>query len=131
MKSPQAPLLRFCFIGPSPKSYLIEYIHLNRNDRNREYSFENLNLMELRAYDPHVIVIDEYFNDRDYSTIIQSIKRNFKGAKIYLLSPQYAGYQGIFQSLNHKNHYYSNFSIDIINHINSLSDDRTDYLEAS
>ena len=123
---------KFCFISDSEQSYLIDYINLSRDDLNIDFSFKNINLLELKIYDPNIIVIDQYFNEDDFSTIINSIKLNFKQAKIYFLSPEYTNYNGVIQSLNNKNHFYSNFSVDILNHINSYPDsNRNNYLEAS
>ncbi|PCJ28359.1 MAG: hypothetical protein COA97_01650 [Flavobacteriales bacterium] len=110
---------------------MVDYINLSRSDVNLDFSFDNLNLLELKIFDPNIIVIDQYFNESDYNSIINSIKLNFKHAKIYFLSPKYANYNGVIQSLNHKNHYYSNFSVDILNHINSSSNSNNRYLEAS
>ncbi|MBL4667684.1 MAG: hypothetical protein JKY30_00260 [Flavobacteriales bacterium] len=124
---------KFCFISNSDQSYLIDYINLSRSDMNIDFSFENLNLTELKNYAPNIIVIDQYFIDTNFDSIINSIKLNFKQAKIYFLSPEYADYNGIIQSLNNPNHYYSNFSLDILNHINSITRESSnnDYLEAS
>ena len=123
---------KFCFISNSDQSYLIDYINLSRDDLSIDFSFKNLNLLELKIFDPSIIVIDQYFNDEDCSSIINSIKINFKQSKIYILSPKYSNYNGVIQSLNNKHHFYSNFSIDILNHINSNSDNNcNDYLEAS
>lgn len=124
---------KFCFISNSEQSYLTDYINLSRYDLNIDFSFKNLNLLELKIYDPSIIVIDQYFNEEDYKSIINSIKINFKKSKIYFLSPEYADYNGIIQSLNNPNHFYSNFSIDILNHINLIigNDNNLDYLEAS
>ena len=123
---------KFCFISNAEQSYLIDYINLSRDDINIDFSFKNLNLLELKIYNPSIIVIDQYFNDEDFGAIINSIKLNFKQAKIYFLSPEYVNYNGVIQSLNNKNHFYSNFSIDILNHINSYpGSNRNDYLEAS
>jgi hypothetical protein len=122
---------KFCFISHSEQSYLTNYIHLSRNDINKDFSFQNLNLLELKIYDPNIIVIDQYFSTEDFSSIMNSIKLNFKRAKIYFLSPEYSDYNGVIQSVNNKNHFYSNFSVDILNHINSLTDNNNGYLEAS
>jgi hypothetical protein len=124
---------KFCFISKSEQSYLTDYINLSRNDLIKDFSFENLNLLGLKIYEPDIIVIDQYFTE-DYNTsLISSIKLNFKKAKIYFLSPEYANHIGVIQSLNNKNHFYSNFSVDILNHINALLGDNSsnDYLEAS
>ena len=124
---------KFCFISKSEQSYLTDYINLSRNDLNKDFSFENINLLGLKIYDPDIIVIDQYFSEESNASLISSIKLNFKKAKIYFLSPEYANYNGVIQSLNNKNHFYSNFSVDILNHINALlgGDSSNDYLEAS
>jgi hypothetical protein len=123
---------KFCFISNTEQSYLTDYINLSRYDLNIDFSFKNLNLLELKIYEPNIIVIDQYFNAEDFSSIINSIKLNFKQAKIYFLSPEYSNYNGVIQSLNNKNHFYSNFSVDILNHINSSTKNNNNgYLEAS
>ncbi len=123
---------KFCFISNSNQSYLANYINLSPNDFNIDFAFDQLNLTELKSYDPNIIIIDQYFNDNNYSTIIKSIKMNFKNAKIYFLSPEYTNYNGVIQSMDNRNHYYSNFSVDILNHINSFTDNsRNGFLEAS
>ena len=121
--------LKFCFISNSNHSYLTDYIQLSQNDFSKDFSFENLNLSDLRDFNPNIIVIDEYFKSKDYSSIIESIKLNFKHTIIYFLSPEYANYKSIIQSVNHKKHFYSNFSIDVLTQINE-SFGRS-YLEAS
>ncbi len=132
MNQTNSPAQKFCFISTSEQSYLADYINLARNDSVLDLSFKNINLSELKSYEPNIIILDEYFKDEDYSNIIDSIKKNFRYVKIYFLSPEYANYNGIIQYINHKNHYYSNFSIEIINHINSISgNNQNDYLEAS
>tara|TARA_B100000809_G_C15077322_1_gene508335 strand:+ start:633 stop:1022 length:390 start_codon:yes stop_codon:yes gene_type:complete len=120
---------KFCFISNSDQSYLSEYIDLSRFDNNLDFSFENINLNELKEYHPDIIIIDQYFYDKDCSAMIETLKINFKDANIYILSPEYTNYNGVIQSVNNKNHYYSSFSVDIINHINALP--KENYLEAS
>lgn len=120
---------KFCFISHTNQSYLAEYLDLDQFDTNIDFSFDNINLNELKNYDPNIIIIDQYFCEQDYSTIIESIKNNFKRASIYFLSPEYANYNGVIQSVNNKSHFYSNFSVDILNHINAIS--RRNYLKAS
>jgi hypothetical protein len=123
---------KFCFISNSEQSYLADYINLSANDLVIDFSFNNINLSELKGYEPNMIIIDEYFKDEDYKTIIDSIKMNFKHVKIYFLSPEYSDYNGIIQSINNQNHYFSNFSIEIISHINDLTGNSSnDYLEAN
>lgn len=120
---------KFCFISCSNQNSLAEYFDLSRFDNNLDFSFENFNLTELKAFNPNIIVIDQYFCENDCSEIIQHLKINFKTANIYFLSPEYANHKGIVQPLKDKNHYYSNFSIDIRNHINTFSEN--EYLAAS
>ena len=132
MKTIHHKSLKFCFISNSNQSYLADYINLSRYDFSLDFSFKNINLSELKSYEPNIIVIDEYFKDENYASVIDSIKLNFKHVKIYFLSPEYANYSDIIESVNNKNHYYSNFSVDILDHINSISkNDRSNYLEAS
>ncbi len=132
MKRITADSRRFCFISNAEQSHLVDYINLSRNDLNIDFSFKNINLTQLKNYDPNVIIIDQYFIDKDYAPLIESIKINFKKAKLYFLSPEYANYNGVIQSMNNKNHFYSNFCVDILNHINSLSrNNGNNYLEAS
>ncbi len=123
---------RFCFVSNTSHSYLIEYVNLFEGDVIKEFSFKNLNLTELKSYAPSIIVIDQYFVDKDYNSIINSIKINFKRAKIYFLSPEFANLNGDVQSSNNKNHFYSNFNEDILNQINSTrgNDKRSNFLEA-
>lgn len=124
---------RFCIISNANQSYLSGFIKLTNNDLKLTLSFKKINLALLKNYDPSVIIIDEYFNNEDFSGIIKSIKMNFKYSKIYFLSPEYADYNGVIQSLNHKNHYYSNLNVDILNHFKSLRNrnNNNNYLEAS
>lgn len=123
---------KFCFISNSNKSYLTDYIKLTKNDCCLEYSFENVNLSELKDYKPDIIIIDEYFKNKAYNSIIESIKFNFNHTTIYFLSPEYSNYNSIIQSVNSKNHFYSNFSDDALNQINSISgNNRNNFLEAS
>lgn len=124
---------RICFIANSDQSYLVEYLNLSRDDVNKNFTFNKLNLSELRNFDPDIIVIDQYFTNQDYTSIINSIKINLEHAKIYFLSPEYANYSGVIQSMNNKNHLYSSFSVDILNHINATLweyNNRNNYLEA-
>jgi len=120
---------KFCFISNSDQSYLSEYIDLSHFDSNLDFSFKNLNLRELKEYTPHIIIVDQYFYEEDCTAIIETLKTNFKEANIYILSPEYTNYNGVIQSENNKNHYYSSFSVDILNHINAIS--KESYLEAS
>ena len=120
---------KFCFISNSDQSYLSEYIDLSRFDSNLYFSFKNINLNELKEYKPNIIIIDQYFYDEDCTALIETLKINFKEANIYILSPEHTNYNGVVQSKNNKNHYYSSFSVDILNHINAIPEEN--YLEAS
>jgi hypothetical protein len=131
MKNADTHGLKFCFISNSNHSYLNEYIEISQNDFRKDYSFENLNLLNIKEFNPDVIIIDEYFKNKAYSSIINSIKLNFKHTTIYFLSPEYANYNSIIQSINHKTHFYSNFSIDILKQINTQHGSRNNFLEAS
>ena len=129
INSPQ----RFCFISNAEQSYLTEYIHLIQNDTSLDFSFKNINLTELKTFAPTIIIIDHYFTEKDYSAVINSLKLNFKNAKMYFLSPEYINYNRLIQSKNHSNHYYSNFSKDMLDHINSSigrNDNQNNYLKA-
>ena len=122
---------KFCFIGNSEKSYLTEYIKLNIHDIKREFSFNTFNLSELNRFDPDIIIVDQYFINKNCLNVIESVKVNFKNTNVYFLSPEYVKYDRLIQSLNHKNHYYSNLNIDVLNHINSYGSDNNDnYLKA-
>jgi hypothetical protein len=124
--------LKFCFISNANYSYLTEYIHLSLHDFRKDFSFKNINLSDLRSYQPDIIVIDEYFKDNAYASIINSIKLNFKHTTIFLLSPEYANYNSTIQSANKEKHVYSNFCIDVLKQIDNLSRNNSDnYLEAS
>jgi hypothetical protein len=124
--------LKICFISNSQQSYLTDYIHLSKNDYILYFSFENLNLSELKNYNPDIIIVDEYFKNRNYNSIIKSIKLNFKHIKTYLLSPEYSNYNSTIQSLSNKNHFYSNFNIEVLHKINMLTgNNQSNYLEAS
>ncbi len=123
--------LKFCFISNSNNSYLVDYIQLSRNDFSKDFSFEKLNLSDLKSLNPDIIIIDEYFKNKAYTSIINSIKLNFKHTTIYFLSPEYTNYNRIIQSVNNRNHFYSNFSVDILNQINSSTGSSNNYLEAS
>jgi hypothetical protein len=120
---------KFCFISNSDQSYLSEYIDLSPFDSNLDFSFENINLNELKEYNPNIIIIDQYFYEKDCTSIIETLKTNFKDANIYVLSPEYTNYNGVIQSENNKKHYHSSFSVDILNHINAIPEES--YLEAS
>ena len=113
--------LKFCFISNANCSYLTEYIHLSLNDFRKDFSFTNLNLYDLRSYQPDIIVIDEYFKDKAHASLINSIKLNFKHTTIFLLSPEYANYNSTIQSANKEKHIYSNFCIDVLKQIDQLS----------
>ena len=52
---------KFCFISNSEQSYLADYINLSRNDLILDFSFKNINLSELKNYEPNILIIDEYF----------------------------------------------------------------------
>ena len=119
MKRLNSTFRKFCFISNANQSYLSDYINLSRNDLTQDFSFKELNLSILKAYSPNIIIIDQYFTDDDYSSVINSIKLNFKDVKIYFLSPEYANYNDVIHSLDNKNHFYSSFSVEILNHINS------------
>ncbi len=124
--------LNICFISNSNHSYLTDYIQLSKNDFSKDFSFKNINLLELKGFNPDIIIIDEYFKDKAYSSIINSIKLNFKHTTIYFLSPEYVNYNRIIQSVNQKNHFYSNFSVDVLKQINTKTNNgRSNYLEAS
>jgi DNA-binding NarL/FixJ family response regulator len=112
---------KFCFISNSDQSYLAEYIDLSRFDSNLDFSFENIDLKQLKEYKPNIIIIDQYFHKKDCTAIIERLKANFKDTNIYILSPEYNKNKGVIQSKNNKNHYYSSFSVDILNHINTIS----------
>ena len=129
MKTSSAVSRKFCFISNSNQSYLADYLDLSRFDSNLDYSFDNINLNVLKGFDPDIIVIDQYFYEEDCTSVIETLKVNFENANIYFLSPEYANYNGIIQPLENKSHYHSNFSVDILNHINSIS--KENYLEAS
>lgn len=132
MNNKDAHGLKFCFISNSNHSYLTDYIQLSSNDFSKDFSFENLNLSALKKLAPDVIIIDEYFKAKDYKSIIDSIKMNFKYTTIFFLSPEYSDYNRIIQSVNHKNHFYSNFSVDVLKQINTQNGNgRSNYLEAS
>ncbi len=111
---------KFCFISISGQNYLTEYINISPHDLVLDFSFKNINLLELKNYEPNMIIIDEYFKDAKYTAVINAIKRNFKHVKIYFLSPEYANYNGTNLSIDKQNHHYSNLSLDILNHINTL-----------
>ncbi|NQX97690.1 MAG: hypothetical protein HRT73_07395 [Flavobacteriales bacterium] len=121
---------KFCFISNSDQSYLADYVDLSHFDSSLDFSFDNINLTELKNFNPNIIIIDQYFCKKDYSSIIEIVKLNFKKSNIYFFSPEYANYNNVIQSVNNKKHYYSNFSVDILNHINSLTENGS-YLEAS
>lgn len=113
---------KFCFISCSSQNSLAEYFDLSRFDKNLDFTFENINIEELKLFSPDIIIIDQYFCEKDCSDIIDVIKTNFNYQKIYFLSPEYAQHQGIYQPESNKLHFYSNFSIDILNHINAVTD---------
>lgn len=129
MKTSPIASRNFCFISCSNQNSLAEYFDLSRFDNNLDFTFDNFNLNELKGFNPDIIVIDQYFCENDCTEIIESLKFNFKAANIYFLSPEYAQYNGIVQPLENESHYYSNFSVDILNHVNAISEES--YLEAS
>lgn len=132
MNNENTSALKFCFISNAKNSYLTEYIELSLNDFRMDFSFENLNLSDLKSYQPDIIIVDEYFKDRAYTSLISSIKLNFKHTTIYLLSPEYTNYKGSIQFGDQKNHFYSNFNIDVLKQISKLGrNDHNSYLEAS
>ncbi len=122
---------KFCFISNSEKSYIAEYLNLSKQDKNKDYSFKNLDLNGLIEYSPNIIVVDLYFADKNYNKIAELIKNTFPKTLIYILSPEYADYNGLIQSLNNPLHYYSNFSMDILSHINKAIGGGYSYSEAS
>ena len=61
MNNKKSPGLRVSFISHSNHSYLSEYIKLSDADRSEYNTFENLNLLALRNFNPNIIIIDEYF----------------------------------------------------------------------
>ncbi len=133
MKTANNNALKFCFIGNSDQNYLADYIHLTRYDQCENLTFGKLKLIEIKCFDPHYIIIDQYFSNGDYSSLIESIKLNFKNVKIYFLSPQYSKLEGVIQSEYCKNHYFSGFSSAILDHINlsiGKRNDQNNYLEA-
>ncbi|MGB0897367.1 MAG: hypothetical protein ACPGRW_08610 [Flavobacteriaceae bacterium] len=113
---------KFCFISCSSQNALAEYFDLTRFDSNLDFTFDNIDLEELKNYNPDIIIIDQYFCEKDCSEILDQLKTKFEHQNIYFLSPEYAQHQGIHQPHSNKKHYYSNFSIDILNHINSISE---------
>ena len=129
MKSAHNDSRKFCFISNSDQSYLADYVDFSRFDKSLDFSFDNINLTELKDFNPDIIIIDQYFYKKDCSLIKEMIKLNFNSAQIYFFSPEYANYNNVIQSVNNKKHFYSNFSVDIIAHINSISN--KNYLEAS
>lgn len=124
---------KFSFISTSGKSYLAEYLNLSRKETSKDYSFKKLDLNALIEYNPEIVVVDLYFSDNNYSKLAEMIRNAFPKSFIYILSPEYADYNGLMRSLNNPNHYYSNFSGEILNHINMLisGDLNNNYQEAS
>ena len=120
---------KFCFISNSNQSYLSDYLDLSDIDTNLNFSFKDINFSKLKSFAPHVIIVDQYFCEKDFTSIIESIKMNFTEANIYFLSPIYSNYNGLIQSVNNKKHFYSNLSKDILSHINPNLEKT--YLEAS
>jgi hypothetical protein len=81
---------------------------------------------------PDIIIIDEYFKNKSYDEISNAIQLNFKSPTIYFLSPEYANYNRIIQSVNKKNHFYCNFSMDVLKQVNEKLENRgSSYLEPS
>jgi hypothetical protein len=113
--------LRFCFISNSGNSGLSKYFNFSNNDTKKEFSFKNLNLLELKGYEPNIIIIDKYFIKKNFNSIINSIILNFKRPKIYFLSPEFQSNNGVKQSLKNKNHFFSNFNEEFIFLINSIN----------
>ncbi|MCB0400651.1 MAG: hypothetical protein KDD41_01065 [Flavobacteriales bacterium] len=120
---------KICFIGNSDHSYLLEYIHLNRSDQHLSFSFKTLDLNALLDFAPDIIVVDLYFCDQQYLKVADLIENAFPNTHVYILSPEFADFEGLMISTNNPVHFLSNLSVDILNHINGRSSGNS-YLEA-
>ena len=123
--------LNACFISQSNHGYISDHINLSDHDNRQFFSFEELKLLQLKSFNPDTIIIDEYFKNKSYDSIIYAIKLNFKYTTIYFISPEYANYNSIIQSVNKNNHFYSNFSVDILKNMNKRSNDNLNSSKAS
>ena len=111
---------RFCFISNKGKSYLSNLIRFFANDSEIHFSFNQLKLLELKAYNPNIIIIDKYFLSKNHDNLIKSIKLNFKHTSIFVISPEHSNQSNLIQHTNNKKLFSSNLNKDILKHINSF-----------
>lgn len=110
------------FLSNSGNSYLSEYIETDLYYESYDISFDEFEPEKIKIKKPAAIVVDLYFTDISCEKIIKSLIENFKEEQIYFLSPEFAVHNYIFKNKKQANHFFSSFSVDIIQHISNLID---------
>lgn len=112
------------FLSNSGNSYLAEYIDTELYYESFDISFEEFDAEKVKIKKLAAIVVDLYFTDISCDKIITTLIESFKDEQIYFLSPEFAVHNHIFKNRKQPNHFFSSFSVDIIQHISNLIDGR-------
>jgi len=108
------------FLSNSGNSYLSEYINTDVYYESYDISFEEFDIKKMKIKKPAAIVVDLYFTEFLCKDLIDSLIENFNDEQIYFLSPEFSVHNRYFQNRQHPNHFFSSFSLDIIQHITNL-----------
>jgi len=118
MKNKSKSNPKICILSNSGNSSLFAYIHTESSEDTMDISFKEFNTTKLKSYRPDIIVVDQYFSDATPKNIMNILNTEFNDVIIYFLAPKYSEYCSFNRPADDNTHYFSNFSMDVLNHIN-------------